>query len=227
VAVFLDFDGTLVEIAPTHDAIQVPDGLGARLAALSDRLDGRFALITGRSLADLAGHLGGLEFARAGSHGIECFTAGHATLGAAPRAIDRRAVVALAHFVAAHPGATLERKAFGAALHYRADPALEDVALVLARSLAQEHGLAVKRGKCVVELVPPGANKGSAVAAFMREAPFADALPIFLGDDVTDEDGFRAVDERGGFGIIIGDRHETCARYRLPNVRKVHEWLEL
>ena len=133
---------------------------------------------------------------------------------------------ALAEF-ADGEGFHLERKAYGAALHYRADPSLAERAEAFAGSLAVKHGLMVKRGKYVVELVPPGADKGGAVRAFMGEPPFAGACPVFVGDDVTDEDGFEAARELGGFGILVGRRAPTAARYALADPAAVVEWLDL
>ncbi|MBT0959537.1 trehalose-phosphatase [Denitromonas iodatirespirans] len=227
-AILLDFDGTLVEIAPTNDTIAVPERFGERLVDLSRRLDGRLALVTGRSLEDLAGHLGQLALACAGSHGIERIRADGSRLGDVPAPIPTSIVEVLAGFTAQHPLVTIERKAFGAALHFRADPGQEEAAVAHAAEIARQHGLECKRGKCVVELVHPGADKRRAVLAFMAEAPFAGALPLFIGDDVTDEDGFRAAEELGGFGILVGGlRRGTRARFCLPDVKGVHHWLEL
>ena len=130
-------------------------------------------------------------------------------------------------FAAARPGLEYEAKAFGGALHYRAAPELEDAAIAFAERQALLHGLWLKPGKCVVELVNRGADKGGAVRAFMEEEPFAGALPVFVGDDLTDEDGFRAVGELGGFGVIVGARAGTLARHSLESPAKVLEWLEL
>ena len=226
VALFLDFDGTLIDIAATPDSIVVPATLAARLKALSRRLDGRLALISGRAIASLEKHCGPLEVALAGTHGLSRFSARKERLGAEPRPLPDGVFEALTDF-ASDEGFHLERKAFGAAHHYRADPSLAERAEAFAGSLAVKHGLMVKRGKYVVELVPPGADKGAAVRAFMEEPPFAGACPVFVGDDVTDEDGFEAADELGGFGILVGGRAPTAARYALADPRAVVEWLGL
>ncbi len=191
VALFLDFDGTLIEIAPTPDAICVPVDLVPRLEALAGRHGGRLALISGRSLANLAGHLGGMSLARAGSHGIERLRADGTALGEPPIGIPPAASAAVRDFAKMREGVEFEEKSHGAALHFRAAPELAAEAISFAETLAALHGLAIKQGKCVVELVDRGADKAAAVHAFMGEGSFAGALPIFIGDDVTDEDGFR------------------------------------
>lgn len=226
VALFLDFDGTLVELAPTPDGIALADRLAANLSALADTLDGRLALVSGRAIVDLEKHLGPLALACAGSHGSDCRKASGETLGAAPGGLATAALAAIKAF-AKDAGFDLEDKPHGAALHYRANPALEPQGLAFAEELAATHNLEVKRGKCVIEFVAPGANKGAAVAAFIDEAPFAGAIPIFIGDDVTDEDGFAMARDLGGFGIIVGERLGTVAKFRLANVAAVHHWLEL
>ena len=95
------------------------------------------------------------------------------------------------------------------------------------RTIAAREGLAVKTGKCVVELVHEGADKGGAVRAFMEQPPFAGARPVFIGDDVTDEDGFAGCTQAGGFGVLVGDERETAAEFRLADVDAVYDWLEL
>jgi trehalose 6-phosphate phosphatase len=227
VALFLDFDGTLVDIAPTPDSIMVPEELAERLEAMAERYEGRVALVSGRSAADVTGHIGPAELALAGSHGLERFRADGSALEPNAAKLPWGVAAAVCAFAERRPGLAYEAKSHGAALHYRAAPQLEAEAIAFVEKVAAEHGLAVKRGKCVVELVPRGADKATAVYAFMREKSFMGALPIFVGDDATDEDGFRAAAELGGFGIVVGERPSPFARYRLATPAEVHEWLEL
>jgi trehalose 6-phosphate phosphatase len=227
VALFLDFDGTLVDIAPTPDSIMVPDELAQRLEAMAERYDGRVALVSGRSVADVSGHLGPAEVALAGSHGLERFRADGSALEPRPAPLPWGVADAVRSFAERRPGLAYEAKSHGAALHYRAAPQFEAEAIAFVEKIAAEHGLAVKRGKCVAELVPRGADKATAVYAFMGEQAFLGALPIFVGDDATDEDGFRAAAELGGFGIVVGERPSTFARYRLATPAEVYAWLEL
>ena len=226
VALFLDFDGTLVEIAPTPDGIQVPDSLNNRLIELAQKIGGRLGLVSGRSIADLESHLGPIAVAVAGSHGADCRSARGDVIGARPDALSVPVVEALKAFCA-DVGLSYEEKSHGGAIHYRSAPSRGDDVLQFAARLAAQHDLDVKQGKCVVELVGCGASKAAAVAAFMDQPPFSGATPIFIGDDVTDEDGFRAAMEAGGFGIRVGQLDHSAARHCFANVDAVHDWLGL
>lgn len=128
---------------------------------------------------------------------------------------------------AGQAGAYLEEKPHGVALHSRDRPELEERCALYLEELADRHGLAVKRGKKVAELVSPGADKAAAVGRLMALPPFAGATPIFVGDDITDEDGFAACAERGGFGIIVGERVSEQARFALADPAALKKWAEL
>ncbi len=225
-ALFLDFDGTLVNIAPTPDGIQVSAGLMNALRALAERLEGRLALVSGRSIADLERHLGPIDVAVAGSHGADRRHADGEQLGEAPQALSADLLKELGDFASDH-GFGTEDKPHGAALHYRSDPSLEPKGLSFMQDLAAKSGLVIKRGKCVIELVTPDADKAGAVLAFMQTAPFAGSTPIFIGDDVTDEDGMRAARELGGFGIAVGERESENGQYALATPAAVQHWLQL
>ncbi len=226
IALFLDFDGTLVEISPRPGAIDVPDWLNRRLHELRDRLDGRLALVSGRALDDLATHIGDIDVARAGSHGASRLHADGTRLGDEPRGLTPESVEELREYAAAQD-LFFETKTHGGALHFRGQPEKREATLDFARSFATRHDLCVTSGKGVAELVRPGASKQGAVEAFMQVAPFAGATPVFLGDDVTDEDGFAGAIEFGGYGVAVGDRISEKARYGLKTVSDVHHWLEL
>ncbi|GMM92884.1 trehalose-phosphatase [Qipengyuania sp. MTN3-11] len=226
VALFLDFDGTLVDIAPTPDEIDVPGDLVARLHALCERMDHRVALVSGRALDDLEAHLPAIRVCRAGSHGASRLLADGARLGKEPTGLPDGAVAELRAF-AEREGLLYETKAHGGALHFRQSPDSREAAVRRGHEIADAFGLDLFTGKGIVELVRPGANKGEAVRAFMETASFADALPVFLGDDTTDEDGMEAVRAYGGFGIAVGERESAMARYALDSVAAVHHWLGL
>ncbi|MEE4154811.1 MAG: trehalose-phosphatase [Erythrobacter sp.] len=227
IALFLDFDGTLVEIAPTPDAIAVSPGLASRLASLSNRLNGACAIISGRAVADLAQHLGeSLPVACAGSHGTDIRDVLGERLKPAPAPMPETVVEAMREH-AAGEGLVFESKPHGAALHYRGQPAKGPAAYAFAQGLARKHGYAIQGGKSVVELVNGGGDKGDAVRVFMEAAPFKGTLPFFIGDDMTDEKGFAACTELGGAGVIVGERETTLASYALPDVAAVHHWLGL
>ncbi|KPF62163.1 trehalose-phosphatase [Porphyrobacter sp. AAP60] len=224
-ALFLDFDGTLVDIAAKPDAVTVPHGLRQGLDRLSQRLGGALALVTGRSIDNLEDFLGQPKVHLAGSHGGDVRAPGGVSLREG-RPLPAPVIEALNSFAAAH-GLLYERKAHGGALHYRKHPEREADARDFAAELADKHGLATKTGKCVIELVWPGADKGGAVDLLAARAPFKGATPVFIGDDVTDEDGFAACARLGGFGIAVGERPSATARYSLSTVKDVHTWLEL
>lgn len=222
IALFLDFDGTLVEIAETPDGILIPPHLGQRLEALNARLDGRLALVTGRALADIHGHLGQVAVMTVGSHGVE-----FGRVAPPPRPLSPQAAAAIAALVAEWPDLLIETKPHGIAIHYRQEPDAAPSVLTVMEKVAAAEGLAARRGKMVVELGPAGVSKGGAVARLMAEPPWAGAEPLFVGDDVTDEDGFAAAAAAGGHGILVGAPRATAAHYRLSGPNEVHQWLTL
>ena len=226
VSLFLDFDGTLVGIAAEPGAIDVPAKLPDALLSLRDRLGGRLALITGRALDDLASHLGEVPLCRAGSHGASRLLPDGSRLGDEPSALTDECIAEMRSYADLHD-LYYETKAHGGALHFRARPERQDDTLAFAHGLAERYELEVTSGKGVAELVRPGANKGGAVKAFMEQAPFAGSVPIFVGDDTTDEDGMEAAIECGGFGIAVGERKSKAARYHLEDVAAVHNWLDI
>ncbi|WP_432770391.1 MAG: trehalose-phosphatase [Sphingopyxis sp.] len=222
VALFLDFDGTLVDIAETPGGIAVPGDLAARLDALGSQLGGRVALVSGRARADIHRHLGTLAIMTIGSHGAEFGAA-----AAAPIALSQHAIDAIAALAARWPGLLVETKPHGVAIHYRQEPDAASAVLTCMDDIAARERLAVRRGKMVVELGPEQANKGRAVARLMAQPRYAGALPVFIGDDVTDEDGFTQVAAAGGHGILVGPPRTTTAHFRLRDPEEVHQWLTL
>lgn len=225
-ALFLDFDGTLVELAETPDSIRIPQRLGPLLERLSKRLDGRLAIISGRSIADLERHVPCSDIAFSGSHGLELRLAdGTRFPVSVPAGLDEvRDLVG--GFASDVPGLLVEEKPVGVALHYRRAPAEAERVAAFMERLARERGFAVQHGHMMAELRPPGSDKGDALAAFMGLDQFAGGRPLFIGDDLTDEHAFAAAAESGGAGILVGPERETAARYRLESVAAVAEWLE-
>jgi trehalose 6-phosphate phosphatase len=224
-ALFLDFDGTLVELAETPAAINVPESLGPLLEGLRDRLGGRLAIVSGRSLADLHRHLGCDGIPLSGSHGQELrFADGTARPLTVPDGLAELAKE-VGRFAETAEGLLVEEKATGVALHFRQAPAQADRARKFMRDLAFAHGLQVQAGNMVVELRPQGATKGDVVRLLMAEPPFADARPVFVGDDLTDEHAFAAAADLGGAGVLVGEPRKSAARYRLRSVEAVAAWL--
>ena len=225
-ALFLDFDGTLVELADTPSAIKVTPALEGLLERLGQRLDGRLAILSGRSLADLDRHIQCRHLYVSGSHGIERRHPGDEPLPlSAPLGLEAMRS-AVARFAGTRKGLLVEDKPAGVALHYRLAPEEGAGAEALMSALAEEHGMIVQRGNRVVELRPKGADKGDALRAIMAEPAFAGARPVFVGDDLTDEHGFEAAAALGGVGILVGADRPTAARFRLADVTAVSDWLD-
>jgi trehalose 6-phosphate phosphatase len=225
-ALFLDFDGTLVELADAPDLIRIPDALPPLLDRLADRLEGRLAIVSGRAIADLERHLGHIAFAVSGSHGFELRLADGRRLAGATLDLPAAIRSEIARFAASVPGLLAEEKPGGIAVHYRRAPEEEGRVAAFLAGLAERTGLVLQRGKMVVELRPPGADKGAALRRMMTEPPFAGARPLFVGDDLTDEHAFAAAAALGGAGMLVGAPRETTALWRLPGVDAVARWLD-
>lgn len=226
-ALFLDFDGCLVEIAPRPDAVVIPSGLPGRLARLHDRLGGAVALVSGRDVADLRAYLPDFPGAIAGSHGAELALAGHLIETTHQVDLDLAALhQAAAGAVAEHPAILVERKPHGVALHYRADPSLRLVVEEVMAQLADAHpDMALQPAKMAVELRPAGTGKDGALDRLMAMAPFAGRVPVYAGDDLTDEVAMARAQALGGHGIKIGVG-ETVANHRLPDPAALARWLD-
>lgn len=225
-ALFLDFDGTLVELAEAPDAISVPGELAGLLERLAARLEGRLALVSGRALGDLDRHISCPGVAMSGSHGLELRLAdGRALPVARPEALDAAGEEIRRFAAGGGEGLIVEEKPASVALHFRRAPEREAEVGALVDALAARTGLVVQRGKMVAELRPAGADKGDALIALMREPGFAGARPLFMGDDLTDEHAFEAASALGGAGVLVGPERETAAGYRLAGVAEVAHWL--
>lgn len=229
IALFLDVDGTLLDLAAAPQAVSVPDDLRLRLQELFTAGGGAIALVSGRALADLDRLFAPLTLPSAGLHGFERRGASgicsrQPLPSAAALEASRAAMLDLAR---RHQGLFVEDKQFALALHYRGAPHLEDTAVEAMRGIAASVAgqLELQRGKMVVELRPNGATKADAVAAFLKEAPFAGRVPIFFGDDLTDESAFGLVNERGGLSVLVGPDRPSAARARITDVSAVREWL--
>ena len=225
-ALFLDFDGTLVEIAPAPDAIRVDPGLPAVLRALAEMLDGRLAVVSGRSIADISTYLDTDGIALAGSHGGELRRPGDTAIETIAEPLPPRVLEEFTRFAAGREGLLIETKPYSVALHYRQLPSLEAEVLDLAGSLADSMNLRLKRGKMVVEMLAHGYDKGTVVEKIMEVPAFQGSQPIFVGDDITDEDAFTKVLKLNGGGVLVGPERDTAARWRLPAVADVHTWLK-
>ncbi|NKF22257.1 trehalose-phosphatase [Solimonas marina] len=224
-ALFLDFDGTLTEIAPRPELVYIEPTLTDLIEGAQRLVGGAVAVVSGRPLKEIDHFLMPLQLPGAGQHGAELRMHGNATPqrrvwpGVAAAAFDLRGRFG-------GDGALIvEQKGAAVAVHYRAAPERADECIAVARAVAEAHGLDVLVGKMVVETRPRGLHKGLAVDALLSRPLFRGRRPVFIGDDTTDEDGFDEAASRGGYGIKVGDG-ETRARYRLESVAAVHEWLQ-
>jgi len=225
---FFDVDGTLLEIAPTPDAVVVGKKVLTVLRDLNDATGGAVALVSGRPLDQLDQLFAPLRLPAAGLHGLEVRTAQGDVLRPPPPSRDfERMRLALKAFAAQHAGLLFEDKEYALALHYRLAPEFADASRICVEDVAGKwgDGYQILAGKKVFEIKPKQANKGSVVESFMTTLPFAKICPVYIGDDVTDEDGFAAVNRLGGHSIRVGTSPATCARYTIPNVAKLLDWL--
>lgn len=225
-ALFLDMDGVLAPLAPTPDAVVPVERRTSVIEALLDRLEGRVAIVSGRTLDEIDRISDGAARSASGVHGLERRREDGSLVRADASPGVRDAVQAFETFAEDRPGIIVEDKGMSAGLHYRQSPHSREEAVALAEQLAADTGLMLQPGHMVLELKTPGADKGKAVTAFMAEPPFKGAVPIMLGDDLTDEYGFEAAAALGGFGVLVGPERATAARYRLEDVDDVLEWLE-
>lgn len=226
IALFLDLDGVLAEFASTPGGVVPEARRTAVLTAVQARLKGRVAIISGRTVAEIDRITDHVMASASGVHGLERRRADGSFLRAEASASIRAVVAAFEDFARTRPGVVVEDKLVSAGLHFRGAPDSAGEAEALAGQLVDDYGLMPQPGHMVFELKTPGASKGTALTAFMAEPPFAGCVPVMLGDDQTDEDGFRAAAELGGFGVLVGPPRETAATYGLPGVTAVLDWLE-
>lgn len=226
-AFFFDVDGTLAAIQPRPEDVFIPEAVRSHLQQLSDLCHGALALVSGRPIAQLDQLAAPLKVPAAGVHGAERRNVQgdiqRATLDAdVEQALRQQLQSAIDQW----PGTQLEVKGMAFALHYRQAMQYEQAILQLAeQAVARFPALALQPGKCVVEIKPQGIDKGAAIDAFMREVPFTGRIPVFVGDDLTDEKGFLVVNAMQGISVKIGEG-SSQARYRLKGVDEVYHWLE-
>ena len=224
---FFDLDGTLIELADVPTGVHVDDAVRELIGGLAAAADGAVAVITGRPIVDIDRLFPELRLPVAGQHGVERRDVqGNLTrhdFAAAPLDVARRALVFL---VENNSGLLLEDKGMSLALHYRLAPALGSYAHRFMRAVQSRAGAAfcVQAGKKVVELKPCGRDKGDAIADFMQEIPFRGRMPVFVGDDATDELGFEVVNSMGGLSVKVG-AGRTRAAGQLRDVTAVRAWL--
>lgn len=223
-ALFLDFDGTLVELAARPEDVIVEPAVYQMLSNLNMALDKRIALVSGRSVHILRTAFAiDPAIAVAGSHGNEIALSGEDA--PKPSASLAPLIAELEAFAKPYEGLLVEPKSMGVGLHFRQAPDLEMLCKERAFALADKYSLKVQAGKMLFEIYSGNEDKGSAIKKLCAMQPFIDSAPIFIGDDKTDEHGFSAVAEMGGAGILVGPQRDTAALYRLDDVSSVHNWL--
>lgn len=216
-ALFLDFDGTLVEIVERPDAVAVDAALPGILTRLQERLGGALAIISGRPVEFLDGRLAPHRFDMAGLHGLEHRIAGRLSMcDPDEHPALREAAARLNAIVASKEGVLIEDKGCSVAIHWRLAPHERDFALATARAALEALGAdyRVQHGKAVAEILPSAAGKGKVIERFLQQAPYKGRCPIFVGDDLTDENGFKTVNAHGGLSVRIG-AGDTIAKVRL------------
>ena len=226
IALFLDVDGTLLEFCNNPDDVYPGVELNLILKSLSSLLKGALALVTGRRVLEIDRIFHPLQLPVGGQHGLEHRDAeGNFKLVKSlkfPENIRSQ----IQCFGEIYPECAIEDKSLTMAIHYRRAPKLEEKVLKFVNKLieGEKHFHAIS-GNMVIEIKPLGVDKGQSIALFMENEPFVDKLPIFIGDDVTDEDGFRYINANNGISIKVGTRTSSLARYNLNNVNAVHDWL--
>jgi len=227
-ALYLDIDGTILDLAPSPEAVEVPVWMVPLLQQLSGKLDGAVAFVSGRTIAAIDHLFRPLIFPAVGVHGGEVRTADGEIV------IDRQlseqlqaAEPLLQQAIARIRGVQLENKRSVIALHYRSVPERGREVLKIAELVASGLGsqFGVLMGKCVVEIRPRHLTKGSAIRQLMERAPFRDRIPIFAGDDTTDEDAFEVVNGLGGISLRVGEEIPTAAKFRLATPDQLRGWL--
>jgi trehalose 6-phosphate phosphatase len=227
VAFFLDIDGTLFDIVPLPAAVRAGKADFELLTALYEAAGGAVALVSGRPIAGIDKIFRPVKLPAAGQHGVERRDArGRVHRHAVSTGPWEAAVGPLREYAALHEGLIFEDKGLSLALHYRLAPEMEnDVRAMLEAAAARlGPGFEVLPGKMVFELRPGGRDKGVAIEEFLHERPFAHRVPVFLGDDVSDEYGFTVVNRLGGHSVKVG-AGPTAARWSVPDPAAARAWL--
>jgi trehalose 6-phosphate phosphatase len=227
-ALFLDVDGTLLDIEDHPAGVRAEPALIRLLTSLSGAAGGALSLVSGRTIADVDRIFAPARFTTAGAHGAELRLQTDAPVTSTRWSLPQPVLDEMRAFAATDPGLLLEEKQGGVSLHFRRAPGLEAQCTELVQRLLPqiESDFRLIAGKMVFEFAPREHHKGAAITEIMQQAPFAGRRAVFLGDDVTDEDGFRAVNAMGGLTIHVGGDRDSEARYVLPDVAAVRRWLD-
>ncbi len=227
-ALFLDVDGTLLDFVADPATAQVPRELRDTLARLSTALGGALAIVSGRSILDLDRLFAPLRLPLAGQHGAEARRDEQVRIFAPPSHALQHILAPIEAFAERETALRIERKGLSVAIHYRgAEGARDALRALLDRAMAEygsEYQLLASH--LAFDVRPRAVNKGVALDWFMDAAPFSGRVPIFIGDDRTDEDGFAAALAHGGHAVKVGARGESVAPWNLAGPRELRSWLE-
>lgn len=226
-AFFFDIDGTLADLQATPEAVSIPSSAVADLEQLTQQSGGAIAFVSGRPLSQIDALTYPLHGAAAGIHGAEIRTLnGELTITHVDAQQLGEIEQYLSREITSLAGVRLEEKGIAFALHYRQAPNAQAALQQLAKHIVERYpDFKVQAGKCVWEIKPRACDKGKAINFLMQTPPFKGRIPVFLGDDVTDEAGFQYVNQQHGISIKIGSG-ESEAIHRLPNVIALHQWLD-
>jgi trehalose 6-phosphate phosphatase len=229
IALFLDCDGTLVDIAPTPNEVRAPPGLAEVLTRLSHRLNGAIAIITGRKLAEIDTILHPVEFLGAGVHGAELRTVRGGNINRVASALPSTLVDELLRRAQALPGILVEPKGPVIAIHYRQAPHLKDALEASLRSVltAYPEGLVLNQGRKLFEIIPAGHSKGTALETLLALPDFAGRIPIMIGDDMGDIPAFAAARRLGGAGMRVAGEQFGEENVEFTGPKQVFAWLDV
>ena len=227
-ALFIDIDGTLLSVAPTPDAVMVPAGLVQLLDGIASGLGGAMAILTGRRVADADRLFAPLKLVASGVHGTELRSEPGGPITTLAPAIPSDVIGAMNNIAGIASGILVEQKGCGVAVHYRNAPlarqALEtELAAIIASS---SYDLVLRKGRKVLEAVPSGYSKGTALAALLSRPPFKGRSPVMVGDDVGDESAFIAAERLGGMALRVAGEHFDKREADFDGVAGVHAWLK-
>jgi trehalose 6-phosphate phosphatase len=227
-SLFLDVDGTLLELAATPKSVLVPDGLSDLLGRLAQRLGGAVAIISGRLISEIDQIVSPLVLPASGVHGAELRKSPHGEIEQISPALPDAVVESMRQLARRIPGVIAEPKGAGLAIHYRLAPHAEADILVALEAILDRHSGAFELlpGKRLFEIVPAGLSKGTALATLSELPAFRGRTPIMIGDDIGDETAFAAAESMKGFGLRVAGEHfsEEIADFNGP--RAVMTWLD-
>jgi trehalose 6-phosphate phosphatase len=227
-ALFIDIDGTLLDMAPTPDAVVVPPGLVQTLSHLTGSFGGALALVTGRRVSDADRFFAPLRLVTSGVHGTEARTqpCGDTAMLAAP--VPEGLLGAVKDIARVSPGILLEVKGAGVAVHYRHAPELRPVVeLELERLVGRWEGFALRTGRRVLDVIPKAHSKGTGLGALMLLPAFRGRRPIMIGDDLADETAMREAQRHGGIGLRVAGEHFSRERADFDSAAGVRSWLSV